>query len=380
MDRSEWLKTGGMALLAGALYLAARLKLFSPMGRRKVVHALGSVPWGAVGLALLGVLFVSAGIYVAWRTRRAAAKRAYMAEIAQRVAQGPTLYLLPRLERPKKASDVQVWARLAEALPHDEHISFEVGGMEDETAFLLHGSDDGVRAALTQFQSEWPGLHRKPAGTDKPDMAHLPESWAVWWVELAPASWREALQPVTEDPLRGILIELNAVQGQGRGLVQIIARRNFGVRKQLGEMAFQARDEVPVSRGVRALRQQEAKRFEERARQTFLDVTLRAVGMADTQERAQGIARGLARAMASAFSGHNPVQPVRQGDDPAVVVQRFQGYTAPWAASELALVAHLPGEDARPLVPRLTTAPARYLPADPEMRFDAHTFRTAFLE
>jgi hypothetical protein len=49
-------------------------------------------------------------------------------------------------------------------------------------------------------------------------------------------------------------------------------------------------------------------------------------------------------------------------------------------ASDLAFLAHLPGRDLMQLAPRLATAPARYLPADPEMRFDAGKHRTVFLE
>ncbi len=381
MNRSEWVQTGGLGLLAGLLLLANRLRLFTPVGRRKALHALEAVPWGAVTAAAAALLLVALGAYAFWRLRRRAEERARIEAIYQAVAAGPTVFLLPRLDgRPVKPGEVQVWARMADALPHDEHLSFEIGGMEDEIAFALHGSENGVRAALTQFHAEWPGLHRKPAGADKPDPAQLPQGWSVWWVELAPAQWQEAVRPATEDPLRAVLVELNAVQGQARGLVQVIARRNFGARKQMGEMAFAARDAETPSKGVRALRQQEARRFEERARQTFLDVTLRAVGLADTPERAQGIARGLARAIAASFSGRNPVQPVRQGDDPAVVVQRQPGRMAPWAAEELAGLAHLAGSDARSLAPRLAAAPAKYLPADPEMRFDAQQYRTAFLE
>ncbi len=43
------------------------------------------------------------------------------------------------------------------------------------------------------------------------------------------------------------------------------------------------------------------------------------------------------------------------------------GRSVPWAASELAYLAHLVGRDARALAPRLRTAPARSLPAAPEM-------------
>jgi hypothetical protein len=199
-------------------------------------------------------------------------------------------------------------------------------------------------------------------------------------VELVPASYEQAVRAATDDALRAALIELNGVLEDGRGLIQVIARRNFGARKQLGQKAFAARDEETASKGVRALRAQEAKELEARARATYLDVTLRAAGMADTPERAQGIARAIARAISASFEGGNPVQAVRQGSDPRPLARREPGKAAVWSANDLAYLAHMPGSDLLQVVPRLQTAPARYLPADPEMRFDPALHRTAFLE
>jgi hypothetical protein len=64
-----------------------------------------------------------------------------------------------------------------------------------------------------------------------------------------------------------------------------------------------------------------------------------------------------------------------------VVLRREPGRRAcPWSAADLAQLAHLAGSDLLGLAPRLQTAPARYLPADPAMRFDPAVYRTAFLE
>lgn len=367
-----------LALVAFAILAAGRLGLLTPDGMRSAWER-ALTWWSAHGRAALaagggGLLVLLALLF--WRVRR---RRREMQALLDRVAAGPTVLLLPRADwKPVQPDRVQVWARLADSLPHDEHIAFEVAGNEDGLAFSLHGSEDGVRAALTQFKAEWPGLFRKPVQAED-DPARPPDGWQVWWVELAPASFEQAVQAVSDDPLRAVFIEINGVLGQGRALVQVVARRNFGARKQLGQRAFAARDEQSPSKGVRALRSQEAKEFEARARMDFLDVTLRVAGLADTRERAQGIARGLARAVAASFSGTNPVQPVRQGTDPRPLLRRQPGRMVPWAAGDLAVLAHLPGSDLMQLAPRLQTAPARFLPADPEMRFDPARYRTAFL-
>jgi len=386
MDKRDLFKIGGLGLLAGLALLVARYDLLKylldPFERRQawMNHGdefLSVIPRVLTGVCAGGVALVVLVLGVIWMRKRA--QRLFQEEIAGRVALGPTVLLFPRADWKRvDPEDVQVWVRLADALPHDEHISFEIGGSQDGVAFGLHGSAEGVRAALTQFRAEWPGLFRKMVKAEE-DPAILPEGWEMWWVELAPASYERAVEAISVDPLRAILIELNGVLGKGRGLVQVIARRNYGVRKALGEKAFAARDVEVESKGVRALRMQEAKELEARARATYLDVTVRAVGLADTAERAQGIARGLARAIAASFDGINPVQPVGQGSEVQRVTWRKPGYMAPWSANDLAFLAHLAGNDLLSIAPRLATAPARYLPADPEMRFDVSRYRTAFL-
>lgn len=387
MEKRDLWKMAGLGVLAVLALLLARANLLvyvlRPEKRQQAWmqhgdEVLALLPRVMTLLCAGGMALLVLGIGLVW-VRQRAAQRARM-EMERRVAQGPTVLLLPRADwKPVKPEDVRLWARLADSLPHEEHISFEIFGNESGVGFGLHGSEEGVRAALTQFKAEWPGLFRKPL-CEEEDPARVPEGWSAWWVELSPASYEQAVTAVAEDPLRAMLIEINGVLGQGRGLVQVIARRNFGARKKLGERAFAARDEVSPSKGVRALRSQEAREFEARARMDFLDVTVRVAGLADTAERAQGIARGLARAVAASFSGTNPVQPVRQGGDAGVLEMRTMGQAVPWAAGDLAYLAHLPGRDLMELAPRLQTAPARYLPAEEDMRFDANRYRTAFLE
>lgn len=368
-----------LVLVAVTIIAASHFGLLTPHGAAAAQARL-TVWWTAHGAIVLwsagGLGALALGGLIVRFVQRGRARRA----ILDGVAGGPTFQLLPRADWKRIApEDVQVWARLADALPHEEHISFETAGNEGGIAFLLHGSQNGAQAALTQFRAEWPGLFRRRLQVEE-DAALAPPGWSVWWVELTPASFERPVQAASDDPLRAVLIELNGVLGEGRGLVQVIARRNFGARKVLGQKAFAARDEETPSKGVRALRTQEAKELEARARATYLDVTVRAAGMADTQERAQGIARSLARAIAASFDGGNPVQPVRQGSDPRPLARREPGRMSAWSANDLAYLAHLAGGDLAQAAPRLQTAPARYLPADGEMRFDPARYRTAFLE
>lgn len=322
--------------------------------------------WRWVCGLLLAVPLFLAFLWIAQKR----AERQRMRAIAEAVAAGPTIALLPRSDWKKVDPEgVQLWARLADALPHDQQISFEVGGSDQHSFFALHGSEEGLRAAYTQVKAEWPTVQRRPLGVESaPDPAHLPEGWHLWWAECSPVNWNKPIQALSDDPLRSVLVELNGVTGQGHGLVQIVAKRNFGFLKKLGKAAFSARDEVVDSKGIRHLRGTEAKELEKRAQQSFLDVTVRAVGMADTPERAQGIARGLGRAMAASFSQSNPIRVMKEGKDPERVVARVLGNIGSWSADELAWLGHLVGGDMQSVAPRLQSASARALPAPPEMR------------
>jgi hypothetical protein len=316
-----------------------------------------------------GLLAIPLFFIFLWIAKKRA-ERQRMRAIAEAVANGPTIALLPRSDwKPVKPGDVQLWARLADALPHDEQISFEIGGNDIQSFFALHGSEAGLRAAYTQVKAEWPTAERRPMGIeDVPDSTDLPEGWHLYWSECSPVNWNKPIEALSDDPLRSVLVELNGVTGQGRGLVQLVVKRNFGIRKQLGQAAFSARDEVVDSKGIRALRSQEAKELEKRARQTFLDVSVRAVGMADTPERAQGIARGLARTLAASFSQSNPIRVMKEGKDHERVARRSFGSLGNWSADELAYLGHLVGGDMQHVAPRLQSAAAKSLPADPEMR------------
>jgi len=210
-------------------------------------------------------------------------------------------------------------------------------------------------------------MQRRPVDESE-ELAQLPEGWHIWWCECAPMTWDKPITPLSDDPLRAILIEIKGVMGQGRGLLQIIACNDFGTRKALGERAFAARADRPDNAGVRAIRTREAKEFEARAQRTFLQATVRTVGIADTLERAQGIARGMGRAVAASFGHSNPVRVQREGDDLTPVVERRMGLSAAWGGHELAYLGHLVGSNMLGLVPRLRVASARSLPADPAMR------------
>ena len=362
MNSGEAIKYVGLALLALVLALGNKYGVFTSANVRAEILSQIFTWLHAYRFWLIsGVLvLVSFPIIKMLLSRRRAAL------IQKGVTEGPTLLLLPRSDwKAVDPSKVNLWARLADALPHDEQISFEVGGSDVDLFFALHGSEDGVRAALTQFKSEWPGLQRRPVETDP---AAVPEDWHVYWVELCPHNWKEPIMALSNDPLRSVLVEVNGVIGRGRGLVQVIARNDFGTRAKLGTAAFNARAEKMQNAGVRAIRTKEARGLEGRAGRAFLQVTVRCVGIADSGSRAQGIARGLARTVSASYGHRNPVKPVRYGKDPRAVIERRMGRSQAWADDELATLAHLTGSDMLFVAPRLKTASAKSLPPDPEMR------------
>lgn len=376
MGKSEIFQMLGGLVALGVIILLNQMGVFQP-GGWKTAFDLAAAWWQAnavwvyVGLGVFNVLIFS---FVGLRAWRAHSKQI---AIDARVMAGQTIFLLPRSDwKPVDPSKVEVWGRVADALPHDEHISFEVGGSDTELFFALRGSDDGLRAAMTQFKSEWVGVQRRPVTEDP---AAVPQDWHIYWVELCPQDWKEPIQALSNDPLRALLVDLNGVVGRGRGMVQVIARNDFGTRAKLGRVAFAARAEVVQNAGVRALRTKEARGLEERAERTFLQVTVRCVGIADSESRAQGIARGLARAVSASYGHRNPVRPVTAGKDLRPVLERRMGKFQAWADNELATLAHLTGGDMLFVAPRLKTASAKSLPPDTEMRVVPQDVTAKFL-
>jgi hypothetical protein len=104
------------------------------------------------------------------------------------------------------------------------------------------------------------------------------------------------------------------------------------------------------------------------------------VGIADSESRAEGIARGLARAVSASYGHSNPVKPVRSGKDPLPVLERSMGKSQAWADDELSTLAHLTGSDMLFVAPRLKTASAKSLPPDPEMRVTPIDITARFAE
>jgi len=374
MNTGEVIKYGGLAMLALVFALGNKYGLFTSADARAELLMQITTWLHAYRIWLIG----GALMLTSFPVIKMMAKRRRAALIQKGVSEGPTLLLLPRSDwKPVDPGKVAIWARLADALPHDEQISFEVGGSDTDLFFALHGSEDGVRAALTQFKSEWPGLQRRPVETEP---ASVPQGWHVSWVELCPHNWKEPILSLANDPLRSVLVEVNGVIGQGRGLVQVIARNDFGTRAKLGSAAFNARAEKMQNAGVRAIRTKEARGLEERVQRAFLQVTLRCVGIADSESRAQGIARGLARTVSASYGHRNPVKPVRYGNDPRPVLERRLGKSQAWADDELATLAHLTGSDMLFVAPRLKTASAKSLPPDPEMRVSPLDVTAKFVE
>jgi hypothetical protein len=377
MEKSEVFQMLGGLVVLVVFFFLNKMGMFLPGAARTMLEAAAiwwqtNALWVYVGLGLFNICVFG---FLCLRVMRTKMKQA---AINARVTKGPTFFLLPRSDwKPVDPSKVDLWARLAEALPHDEHISFEMGGSDTDLFFALHGSEDGLRAALTQFKAEWPGLQRRLA---EPDPALLPEGWQLHWIELCPRDWKQPILALSNDPLRSLLVEVNGVIGRGRGLVQVIARNDFGTRAKLGRAAFGARAGQVQNAGVKALHVKEARTLEERAGQAFLQVTVRCVGLADSKPRAEGIARGLARAVSASYGHRNPVRPVKNGKDPLPVIERLMGRTQVWANDELATLAHLTGSDMLFVAPRLKTASAKSLPPDPEMRVTPADLTARFSE
>ncbi len=282
---------------------------------------------------------------------------------AARIARGPTVWLLPRADlKPVDPAKVRLWARMGDVLPRGEWISWEVGGHRDDVRFALHASESVLERALVQVRAEWPGTHRRAA---EPDPARVPEGWHVYWVEVAPRYRDRPIEPAG-DVVRALLLEISGLE-HGRGWVQVLAKPDRETPRRLLRQALRARDQKTRSRGVRTVKTAEARTLEKRAGEPFWWVTIRCVGMALHAPSARAIAHRLARAVIAGFTG-NPLRVVREGRGSRPVADRRMGRGGPWAASELAWVAHLMGRDARTLAPRFHTAPARSLPAAPEMR------------
>jgi hypothetical protein len=374
METREAFKYGGLALVALVFALGSKFGLFTSAESRLAL-------WTQIVERFVAYRFwliFGAAFFASIPIVKFVAKNKNVQAINQRVASGPTMLLLPRSDwRPVDPSKINLWGRMADALPHDEHLSFEIGGSDTDLFFALHGSDEGVRAAMNQFKSEWPGVQRRPAETDP---ASLLEGWHIHWVELRPRFWKEPIVALSSDPLRSVLVEVNGVIGRGRGLVQIIARNDFGTRAKLGTAAFNARAQQVQNAGVRALRTKEARSLEERAERAFLQVTIRCIGIADSESRAEGVARGLARAVSASYGHSNPVKPARSGKDHRPVIERQMGKSQAWADDELATLAHLTGSDMLFVAPRLKTASAKSLPPDPEMRVTPLDVTAKFVE
>lgn len=373
MDKDQK-KMAGLALVAVLIFIFLSIE---PSQIRAVRKWFKEGHWIVPSVAIVLVVPTS---FLGVKMFRLRKQRQSQAEIVQRVATGPTVLLLPRSDwKPVDPMKVNLWGRLADALPHDEQVSLEVFGNGLEIAFALHASENGLRAALTQIKAEWPGVQRRDVTDDPTD---VPEGWAIYWCECVPTTWDKPISSITPDPLRTALVELNGVVGRGHGMLQIIACNDYGTKRKVGQKAVQARGEgqkVPHA-GVKALRAKEARELESRFDRSFLQVTVRAVGMADTPQRAQGIARGLARAICASYGPQNPVKVRKEGQNPLPIQQRTFGQKQAWADHELATLGHLVGSDVLAVAPRLKVASAKSLPVSPPMHVTPTDMIAKFLE
>lgn len=361
-----------LSLVALVLFLVQQHELYR---RERVMDLLEELSRFAdeaaafVGAALILVVLVVVIRRIGESRRR---ERVY-----KRVASGSTVMLLPRADwKPIDFKQVKIWGRAIDALPPDEHLSFEICGNGDSAAFYLHGSREGVAAALTHFKIEWPGLFYRPSNGEMDPF--LSKDRKVWWIELRPHSYR-MVRANTVDPLRAIFSEIGMTPStDGLAGVQIIIKRGSGkIARELRQQAIAMHDIQTQSRGAKAMASREARELADRAMAHFLDVTVRVVGIGKTLDVARQIAGRLATSLRTSFESTNPLIVVRQGQDSDVVGMRRPGASYVWSSDDLAALGHLGGHDLLETFPNLQVAPARFLPADPAMRFDPAKHRIA---
>lgn len=318
--------------------------------------------WGMWIVVAVLVLSVFYGIFYIGRMNRMHAK--YSRDFA---SQAKRVLLLPRADMPEvKLERVGLWLRLTDLIPFGEHLAFELSGSEQGLAFSLCASERLLHAALTQIMSEWPGVHALPIKESEGDPLFTPDNKSTWWVAIAPTNPDYPIVATTPDPLLALLTEIAHLPQGVRGGLQVLARGDAFTRSRLGTKA--ARLTAESAQGQSLQTKRGAKSLDERAQHMFLETHLLLWVSASRQSMAQSVARSLARTLAAQFGASNPLRQVGEGT--GIPIQRgfslFSG--KPWADNELALVAHLVGQNARATASQLRIAPARSLSPAPDCR------------
>ncbi len=303
--------------------------------------------------------------------------------------EGETVLLLPRPDAPPvTVSQVGLWARLAEIIPKDEHIAFELSGGALGVAFSIRATEGVARSIITQIMAEWPGTRVQrverqeedplsPAYRDREEEKEARPIRHAWWVEIAPASTEAPIEPNVPDPLMALLTEISRLPEGVRGGLQVLARGDPFTRRRLGRKA--ARLTAQRSAGKSLEQKRGEKGLDQRAQRLFLEVRVLVWASAGTEEMARSVARSLARTLMAQFGPSNPLQQLAEGSG-VPAAREFPLFGGrPWADNEISSIAHLVGRDGRGIAPQLKVAPAKPLPPSPESRVPpgARTVRRA---
>ncbi len=371
-DPAFWWKVGGGVAFTGCVMA---YNYFRAMPAKQFKALMGNLPYIAAGAVALVALL----ILVLWwlKRRREAAAAAQQAKINQAVANGKTYLVLPRRDWDTvNAATVQLWARLAEALPAGEHCAFEVGGNNDVVMFTIHATEPTIAMILNQLQTEWAKVSRREVdGKKTTDPLAPPDGWSTHYFEIGPQAADKAIVPAADDPLFAAFSFLAELPDTARGGIQIVARSNAAHRQRLSQQSVGMRAQsaaTPTQAGTRTAANKAAKAIEDRAAHAFLDAIIRVYVHASDQKAAQTYAQSLARIVCAQFGKSNTVSVIGQGQQARALTGRvFAGQARPWSDTELGLLAHLTGKDAFSRVPMLQTASAVNLPPSPASRVPA---------
>lgn len=362
-ELSLYLGTGGLLLLvtAGFPWLAEFLgtRVASEPGLVRLA-ALGEVTRYLIPVVLL--LLLSRSLV------RAARREIRLSDQMQ--TEGVTYLLLPRRNgQPVRATQVQLWRRIAEILPPEQHVSFEVGGGRGGIVFSLRApSATLAREVVSKVLEEWPHTQVEQAEGYVP----LPMVEAVAWAEVCPQNREQPILLATPDPVGALLTQLAVLPDGVSGGMQVLVRADPYTDLRLSRKAARLTSKKPES-GPYAYRpsaeeQRRVQELDQRARERFVEVRVLLWAAAADEAEARAWAQKLAYVLTGQFNQGtlltgNRLQRGAEGME-ALTARTFPLLTGmPWTTSELGALAYLPGRDGQIAAPQLRMAPALFLPA-----------------
>jgi len=285
----------------------------------------------------------------------------------QRLAQqGITRLILARADAPAVKDDqTKIWYRLIDVIPAGEHISWELSGGPLGISFSMRATEEACTAAMTQIMTEWAGTRsRIVAGKEDPLFAEEDEQ--IYWVELKPQSATATIKGMS--PLQAALTQIAQYPEGLRGGVQVLARPNRLMASRLASKAAAATSQAGKAKKSGQQKRGE-KDLDDRSQQVFLETRVLVWVGSDSMDKSKSQALSLARTIIASFDQtSNPIGMGEQGTG-SLVAREFPLFAgSPWAANELATLAHLMGSNARSTAPQLAVAPARSLPPSPDVR------------